>query len=88
MVYVDEAHTLTQRTLYDYLVSAFSDYATELVFLIALSTDFKMDVLAPAAQSRSARNRKAGQVPIAPFTEMPFDLILDVMYTQRERWPR
>jgi hypothetical protein len=39
-----------------------------------------MDALAPpAAQSRSARNREAGHVPIAPFTEMPFDLILDVI---------
>jgi len=69
MVYVDEARTLTQRryalgklekTLYDY--PAFSDYATERVSLVALLTDFKMDALAlSAAQSRSARNRKAGQ---------------------------
>lgn len=48
-----------------------------------------MDALAPsAAQSRSARNRKASQVLIAPFTEVPFDLILDIIqpdvYTARE----
>ena len=97
IVYLDEAHTLTERisyglegnTLYDCLVSAFSDYASVPVFFLSLSTDSRMGALAPSAlQGRSARSRKAGQVLIAPFTEMPFDLIPDVIqpevYTARE----
>ena len=99
MVYLDEAHTLTKRvyapgeveekTLYDCVVSAFSDYASFPVFFLSLSTNSRMDALAPSArQSRSARGRKAGQVLVAPFTEMPFDLIPDVIqpdtYTARD----
>ena len=93
MVCVDEAHTLTQqmyapgkpeeKTLYDCPISSFSDYATDPVFLVSLSTDPNLEALAPAAC-----NRKVNQMLIAPFTEMPFDLISDVIqpdvYTARE----
>ena len=57
IVYLDEAHTLTERisyglegnTLYDCLVSAFSDYASVPVFFLSLSTDSRMGALAPSA---------------------------------------
>lgn len=77
MIYVDEAHTITDDTgesVYDAFVKAFTDYKVHLLFAVFLSTAARAgELAAPAHAPSSSRKRAAGKSLIAPYTEMPFD---------------
>ncbi|KAF6751649.1 hypothetical protein DFP72DRAFT_1047598 [Ephemerocybe angulata] len=79
LLYVDEAHTLSNRrlrsaqySLYDGMLKAVAEYSTQNFFLLVLSTSSHLDRFAPPARlANSMRQQRANLV--APFTEMPFD---------------
>ncbi|PPQ89314.1 hypothetical protein CVT25_000381 [Psilocybe cyanescens] len=79
IVYVDEAHTLTNvpiappgETLYSAMIKAAAHHVGRPFFILFLSTSSQLRHLAsPAFLTRSARKSSAALV--SPFTEMPFD---------------
>jgi len=79
VVYIDEAHTLTAGSVYNHVLSAFSDYMAQSssAFLITLSTNSSLPALAPSpALARSARASIPSNLT-APFTELPAEPFAD-----------
>ena len=90
MIYVDEAHTISQanlsglvsQTLCDVMVKAFAEYRSSSCFLIFLSTTLHRahSQSAPAILSTSARVRQSGPEDLlAPYNEMPFECHKDLL---------
>lgn len=90
MIYVDEAHTISQtnlsglvsQTLYDVRVKVFAEYRSSSCFLVFLSTKLHgaHGQYAPAILSTSARVRQSGPEDLlAPYNEMPFDCHRDLL---------
>jgi hypothetical protein len=71
IVYIDEADTLTHDSnIYAEILSAFTDYDESETFLITLSTNSRLQSLAPSPTfAASARAQITSQLA-APFTEL------------------
>jgi hypothetical protein len=83
MLYFDEAHVLADRKvpgdpdgkdMYDVLCSCFNLFLSFPLFVIYLSTNSNLSLLAPQGPlARSARARANADALQAPITETPFD---------------
>ncbi|KAE9406041.1 hypothetical protein BT96DRAFT_1059467 [Gymnopus androsaceus JB14] len=73
VVYIDEAHTLTAGSVYNHVLSAFSDYAAQSpsAFLITLSTNSSLPALSPSPAVASSARALIPSNVTAPFTELP-----------------
>lgn len=78
VIYIDEAQTLALNarglSMYEQVLQATAKFAPVGVFFLFISADSRLEVLASRPELRdSPRFRAAGDVLVAPFTEMPFD---------------